>query len=230
MTGNLHTAMGIYEAVLIELNSYASPRFDVADFNYWVNKASDQFVKEQLNILELTAKESHYLRMISLPAQITFSGATAELVYQGALPDKFRRLTGCRYHFRVTESWKKYEKGQTIDAAARRLRDDSEDFILSNSYFEPTVKEPYYKVAGDKLYAFFHPVHRSIKGIVLEKAEIRFIAQHDDILLGEDFENIKNSPFQAEVNRELVKLCTRLFLENSSNPRLQTHPPVNNPN
>lgn len=228
MTKDLHTAEGLYEAVLVELNSYGSPLFDVADFNYWINKASDQFIKEQLNLLEVTAKETHYLRMISKKGEVSFSGEGSLLVYDGELPVDYRRLTSCQFHYRVTSKWKRYLAGDRIVAPARRLRDDSEDFILSNSYFQPTVKEPYYKVIGQKLYAFFHPVHEAVIGLVLEKAEIRFIAQHEDIELGEDLTDIKNSPFQPEVNRELVKLCTRLFLENSGNPRLQTHLPVNN--
>lgn len=156
------TARKLYEAVLIELNKSNAPNIMLEDFNYWINKAIQQYVNKRYNIYDISQQTTDDLRVLKATATLDvvktpynekildgtdfsgfmFMGAT----YTAELPQDYYHLLNCMCFYKVNNTYSCYDKGTVARAAATRLTADSWSQVVDNYWNRPTYKHPYYYI------------------------------------------------------------------------------------
>ena len=147
----------LYEAVLIELNKENAPSIMLEDFNYFCNKAINQYVNKRYNIYDINQQTTDDLRVLKATALLTprpcisyggldeigrMMGATYEVV----LPSDYLHILNCICIYKVNKTFKCYNKGDIWRRAATRLTADAYSQVLDNSWNRPTYRRPYYYI------------------------------------------------------------------------------------
>ena len=161
------TAREMYEYALIELNKLEAPSLLLEDYNYFINKAVQQYINLIYAKLELDQQSVDDLRVLKTstilnpirlndPVSIanTVSGTTTTNTigstlmgqyYYADLPADYLHLINCIVEYQVqTTNFKCYNKNESVYFAARRLTSDMYAQIINNAYLRPTYKRPYY--------------------------------------------------------------------------------------
>ena len=151
------TARELYEYALIELNKLEAPSLLLEDYNYFINKAVQQYINLVYAKLEIdqqstddirVLKTSTILKPIRLSEDPTYSHLSNGLFkssYYVDLPADYMHLLNCIVEYKVGVSdFKCYNKGDMVYFAARRLTPDMYTQVLNNAYMRPMYKRPYY--------------------------------------------------------------------------------------
>ena len=151
------TARELYEYALIELNKLEAPSLLLEDYNYFINKAVQQYINLVYAKLEIdqqstddirVLKTSTILKPIRLSEDPTYSHLSNGLFkssYYVDLPADYVHLLNCIVEYKVGVSdFKCYNKGDMVYFAARRLTPDMYTQVLNNAYMRPMYKRPYY--------------------------------------------------------------------------------------
>lgn len=222
-------ALKMYEHVLRDLNRFGSPRYDIDDHNYFVNKAKDDVVEELIKNYELTQRLTEMLKGIVKSHSIIFNSNEKTNRKIGDLPLNFDSLKSCKVYFKVKEDFSCFKKGSVISYPARRLTEDSEMFVHTNSYYWPSfLKENiYYQTRDLKLEIFYDTDKEPENRVVISNSIIEHTFSPPDIILGQDKLNIQNSTLHLKVNRKIIQRTAFLFLENSTSQRTQSFTQTN---
>ena len=151
------TARELYEYALIELNKLEAPSLLLEDYNYFINKAVQQYINLVYAKLEIdqqstddirVLKTSAILKPIRLSEDPTYSHLSNGLFkssYYVDLPADYMHLLNCIVEYKVgVSNFKCYNKGDVVYFAARRLTPDMYTQVLNNAYMRPMYKRPYY--------------------------------------------------------------------------------------
>ena len=151
------TARELYEYALIELNKLEAPSLLLEDYNYFINKAVQQYINLVYAKLEIdqqstddirVLKTSAILKPIRLSEDPTYSHLSNGLFkssYYVDLPADYMHLLNCIVEYKVSVSnFKCYNKDDVVYFAARRLTPDMYTQVLNNAYMRPMYKRPYY--------------------------------------------------------------------------------------
>lgn len=283
------TARELYEYSLIECNKLEAPSLLLEDYNYFINKAVQQYINTIYNRYDINQQSTDDLRVLKTSTVITLragevgeTGLTANTdlfgkSYIGELPKDYLHMLNCIIEFDPKKNFKCYESGDPVQFAARRLTSDMFSGILNNAYMRPMYKRPYYYInnfnkqnpnlptdsvmdeqipdsAQDltdvtSTVDSIKPTQGRNANITKVLLEIRFgkddslfkpTKAYVDYLKGPQFIRLTQSQidktedtsqvleFPDYVCFEIVNIFTRLLLENSSDPRLQTNLPINN--
>ena len=65
------TSKQIFEYALVELNKREAPSLLLEDYNYFINKAVNQYINRVYNIYDLNQQKTHYLRVLKNSAVLT---------------------------------------------------------------------------------------------------------------------------------------------------------------
>ena len=144
------TLLQVYEALLIEQNKRKAPSLLLADFNYFVNKAINNYEatryllydKDQLSVDDLGA-----IKVVDWPITLTKQG----LYYKGTLPTDYLHMLNCLVEFKSNADYSCYEANETFTKKAQRLPSSSARHIEDNYYFKPSYKQPYFYQNGNLL-------------------------------------------------------------------------------
>lgn len=160
------TARQVYEGVLIELNKVNAPSLLLEDFNYFFNKAVDQYVNKRYNAYDINQQTTDDVRVlkstIALEVQnnnnsnnvdVTLKGALYNSIYEFDLPSDYLHLLNCICEYKVTKPFKCYDANTYVQFPAERLTADSWSTVINNVYTRPTYKRPYY---------YLHNVNRDL--------------------------------------------------------------------
>ena len=162
------TARQVYEGVLIELNKVQAPNLLLEDFNYFFNKAVDQYVNKRYNIYDISQQTTDDVRVLkstvtlevaegnnagSLNRDVTKKGSLYDSTYEFDLPTDYLHLLNCICEYKVLKPFKCYDANTYVQFAAERLTSDSWSTVINNVYTRPTYKRPYY---------FLHNVNRDL--------------------------------------------------------------------
>lgn len=153
------TARELYTHVLTEINKLGAPSMLLEDFIYLVNKAVQQYTNKAYNEFETTQQSIDNLRVLKTSAELEIQNdenASSPLEYGKyycVLPADYLHLLNCVVAFeRVNDddtgskcSYKD-EEGGMVYSPARRLTADQYPNIITNYYFKPTYKRPYYYI------------------------------------------------------------------------------------
>ena len=163
------TARQIYEAVLIELNKSQAPNLLLEDFNYFFNKAVDQYVNRRYNIYDINQQTTDDVRVLKSTVtlevtdgqnaqhkngkDVTKKGSLYNSIYEFDLPTDYLHLLNCICEYKVLKPFKCYDANTYVQFAAERLTADSWSTVINNVYTRPTYKRPYY---------YLHNVNRDL--------------------------------------------------------------------
>ena len=154
------TAREMYEYALIELNKLEAPSLLLEDYNYFINKAVQQYINLIYAKLELDQQSVDDLRVLKAstiltPTKLINEPNVGSIVnnslmgnyYYANLPSDYLHLINCIVEYKVNRSnFKCYNKNDSVFFAARRLTSDMYAQIINNAYLRPTYKRPYYYI------------------------------------------------------------------------------------
>ena len=139
------TVREVYQALLIELNKEQAPSMLLADFNYFCNKAIQQYLNKQYNMYDVNQQTSDNLRVLSTTAKLTptYDDFYGEKIAVIELPLDYFHLLNCICSYRRTGPNKCNQSG-SVQYSAKRLTSDMWPQVQRNYYNRPTYKRPYY--------------------------------------------------------------------------------------
>ena len=149
------TSRDLYEAVLIEINKENAPNITLEQFNYFANKAVNNYINKRYNIYDINQQTTDDLRVLKATAilkptkidaynELTTSGNMA--TYEVIMPSDYRHILNCICIYNVKKTYKCYNAGDTWRAAATRLTSDMYSQVLDNFWNQPSYKKPYYYI------------------------------------------------------------------------------------
>ena len=151
------TARELYEYALIELNKLEAPSLLLEDYNYFINKAVQQYINLVYAKLEIDQQSTDDIRVLKTSAVLTPSKLTENPSYNNLaggmfkssyyvdLPADYMHLLNCIVEYKVgVSNFKCYNKGDMVYFAARKLTPDMYTQVLNNAYMRPMYKRPYY--------------------------------------------------------------------------------------
>ena len=151
------TARELYEYALIELNKLEAPSLLLEDYNYFINKAVQQYINLVYAKLEIDQQSTDDIRVLKTsailkpirlsedPAYSHLSNGLFKSSYYVDLPADYMHLLNCIVEYKVgVSNFKCYNKGDVVYFAARRLTPDMYTQVLNNAYMRPMYKRPYY--------------------------------------------------------------------------------------
>jgi len=146
------TARELYEGVLIEINNENSPNILLEDFNYFANKAINNYINKKYNVYDVNQQSTDDLRVLKGSAKLTPTKVNEyselslanEAVYEVIMPSDYLHLLNCICIYNVKKTFKCYNAGDTWRAAAKRLTSDMYSQVLDNFWTKPTYYRPYY--------------------------------------------------------------------------------------
>ena len=139
------TVREVYQALLIELNKEQAPSMLLADFNYFCNKAIQQYLNKQYNMYDVNQQTSDNLRVLSTTAKLTptYDDFYGERIAVIELPLDYFHLLNCICSYKRTGPNKCNQTG-SVQYSAKRLTSDMWSQVQRNYYNRPTYKRPYY--------------------------------------------------------------------------------------
>ena len=148
------TIRDLYEYALIELNKVEAPSLLLEDFNYFVNKAVQQYINKVYNRYDINQQSSDDLRVLKATTRLNLTKLTdsnyatgkQKFVYQTELPDDYMHILNCIVEYTVAKNFKCYKQGEYVDFPAKRLTADMAAGVLQNVYMKPDYKRPYYYI------------------------------------------------------------------------------------
>lgn len=148
------TARQVYEGVLIELHKENAPNLLLEDFNYFINKAINQYINKRYNIYDINQQTTDDLRVLKATALLdvtkvdNYAGLSLAggATYEVNMPMDYLHLLNCICIYNVKKTYKCYNEGDTWRAAATRLTADAYSQVLDNFWLRPTYKRPYYYI------------------------------------------------------------------------------------
>ena len=240
------TELDLYRYALVEINKLEAPSMLLEDYNYFINKAIQQYVNKAYNKYDMTQQTTDDLSALKRTAILKINDndpymAMENRFYHCELPEDYLHILNCVVTFdnSLNDDYNKNcEKEianlkQTRSVLARRLTADQYPSIIINAYLKPTFKRPYFFINQgpnmDKTVLELRLGNEKSK-MIPTTAYIDYIKTPKIInLRDEDLENETEVPmeFPEYVCYEIVNEFVKLLLENASDPRLQTNIPIN---
>lgn len=146
------TSRELYEYALIELNKVEAPSLILEDYNYFINKAVQQYINLVYQKLEIDQQSTDDIRVLKTSTVLTptkmkdvIGNNLFKSSYSVTLPEDYMHLLNCIVEYEVSAPvFKCYNKGDSVYFPCRRLTPDMYTQVLNNAYMRPMYKRPYY--------------------------------------------------------------------------------------
>lgn len=164
------TARDIFKAMLTELSKVNAPSLLLEDFNYFFNKAINQYINKRYNIYDTNQQTSDDLRVLKATAILTPTkslGTTYKnqeevssalstkykglaslygATYEVDLPSDYLHILNCVCIYKVNSTYSCYDGGSFVQFSARRLTSDSWSQVINDYYNRPLPERPYFYI------------------------------------------------------------------------------------
>lgn len=158
------TARQVWEGMLTELSKVNAPSMLLQDFNYFFNKAINQYINKRYNIYDINQQTTDDLRVLKATSILDATKATDKdpmksivnlgagksklfgATYEVNLPQDYLHILNCICIYKVNKNWKCYNKGDYVQFAAKRLTADSWSVIVNDYYNRPLPERPYFYI------------------------------------------------------------------------------------
>lgn len=167
------TARQVYEGVLTEMNKVQAPSMLLEDFNYFINKAVNQYINKKYNVYDVNQQTTDDLRVLKATEVLKVSKTTKYgettagdvigdsalfgATYEAYLPEDYLHMLNCICNYKVKKQFKCYDPDTYVQFGATRLTADLWGQIINNFYMKPSYKKPYYYLHN------VNPVSKSIE-------------------------------------------------------------------
>lgn len=154
------TARQVYEGVLTEMNKVQAPSMLLEDFNYFINKAVNQYINKKYNVYDVNQQSTDDLRVLKATmvlnvqrtdkyghhdsGDVTSATSLYGATYEAYLPQDYLHMLNCICNYHVKKQFKCYDPGTYVQFGATRLTADLWGQIINNFYMKPSYKKPYY--------------------------------------------------------------------------------------
>lgn len=158
------TLREVYNAILIELNKTNAPNILLEDFNYFVNKAINQYVNKRYNIYDINQQTTDDLRVLKATAKFEISDDNKirdfydNLTnantgnYKIVLPSDYLHILNCICVYKLQTTYSCYDKNDYWSTAATKLTADMYSQVIGNFWNKPSYKKPYYYINNTNIY------------------------------------------------------------------------------
>ena len=153
------TSRQLYEATIIEMNKEQAPSILLEEFNYFANKAINQYINKRYStgydvnqqftddVRVLKATSILYAQNVDKSDNVTsLETYLKDAKYEFNLPEDYLHLLNCTCVYKVNKRFKCYDEGTYWEVGATRLTADIAPVILNNWYMRPSYKKPYYYI------------------------------------------------------------------------------------
>lgn len=158
------TARQVWEGMLTELSKVNAPSMLLQDFNYFFNKAINQYINKRYNIYDINQQTTDDLRVLKATTVLTptpiiddiggvdtsdWKAGNAALfgaTYEIYLPLDYLHMLNCICIYKVNKRYKCYNAGDYVQFAARRLTADSWSVVVNDYYNRPLPERPYFYI------------------------------------------------------------------------------------
>lgn len=148
------TARDIWDAMGVELNKVQAPSLLIEDYNYFINKAIQQYVNRNYNMYDMNQQMSDNLRVLKStqflePIKTKIDGYTKydtidQSIYEVELPADYYHILNCTVLFKANKTFKNYDCGEIYRFPAARLTSDMWSQVMNNAYMRPSYRRPYF--------------------------------------------------------------------------------------
>ena len=142
------------------MNKVQAPSILLEDFNYFFNKAINQYINKRYNIYDVNQQTTDDIRVLKSTAklfpintvnnigieQIKTEDSMYGALYEFQLPADYLHLLNCVVNYKVKKQFKCYDQGDYWQTGAIRLTADLWPQIINNFYMRPSYKKPYYYI------------------------------------------------------------------------------------
>ena len=244
------TARDLYDAALIEINKLEAPSMLLEDYNYFINKAIQQYINKVYNRYEINQQATDDLLSLRSSSISEITAGTKD--YTAMLPDDYWHILNCVIEFKKEgESVGCKNTETSTTQPARKLTADMFPAVINNAYFKPSYRSPYYTVcaetsSGNILDTIIDPCHTEDDSNIHYRlnvkcgsntkyipitAHVEYLRVPKKITLTEDdlygVDNTEQMEFSDYVCYEIINEFVKLLLENTADPRLSTNVPIN---
>lgn len=135
------------------------------DFNYFFNKAINQYINKRYNIYDINQQTTDDLRVLKATAVLTptekdesdqvyselknlGTGKSKLLggIYEVILPDDYLHMLNCICIYKINSTYSCYDNGDYVQFPAKRLTADSWSKVIGDFYQRPLPTRPYYYI------------------------------------------------------------------------------------
>ena len=223
------TALALFKAVQYEIHKVEAPSFDLEEFNYFVNRAQLEYANLRYNLYETTQQLTDDLR--ALKRELSYSSDDGDLDREIArLPADYFHAERVKVSFTVNTAFECYRVGSVITKTAKRLTADLQGYVEQPNYYaRPDYRRPYWRILQNGLYieSGLH-ANLDLTGLTLQYLRTpRKVTLYQDDTDDPTNDSSQLLDWPAYVCNELAKVLVKLFLENTSNARLQSFPLIN---
>lgn len=141
-----YTLRQVYEGVQIELGKVDAPSLLLSEFNYFANKAINQYTNKQYNIYDVNQQATDSLRVLTSIAKLEVHPSNG--IYEVFFPDDYLHLLKCTCTFKLDKPYKCQKEGSLIQVAAKKLTSDIWSEVYNNYYYYPSSQRPYYYITN----------------------------------------------------------------------------------
>ena len=226
------SVLEVYEALLIELSRVEAPNILLEDFNYYLNKAINQYVNKKYSNFETTQQSTDDLRslitVLSTQPVKQFGVYTVDLGDEGI---NYLHLLSLNCTYTVKNgNYKCFTAGDKFQYPAKKATADSLPMILQNYYTRPKPERPYYKFSSNNTIEIYCG---DLDNLELTNITIEYIREPEKVGLKleqlNDPENYKpvTLEFPDYICREIINELISLVMANQADERLAVYPQVN---
>ena len=158
------TARQVWEGMLTELSKVNAAPLLLKDFNYFFNKAINQYINKRYNIYDINQQTTDDLRVLKAtavlsPTKATSTAPLSDLASLGAgasrlygatseisLPKDYLHILSCMCIYKVKKTWKCYDQNDYVQFPAKRLTADTWSNIAIDYFNRPLPERPYFYI------------------------------------------------------------------------------------
>ena len=170
------TARQLLNGVIIELNKQQAPSPTLEGFNYFANKAINQYINKRYSqgydvnqqftddVRVLKASATLFAKGVDVnengditnivtaaPNVTSLNSFLTDAKYDFDLPADYLHLLNCVCVYRVNKRFNCYNAGTYWEVGATRLTADLAPVILNNFYMRPKYNKPYYYINNNNV-------------------------------------------------------------------------------
>lgn len=158
------TARQLLNGVVIELNKQQAPSPTLEAFNYFANKAINQYINKRYSqgydvnqqftddVRVLKASAVLYAKNNPISKDVTsLKSFLTDAKYDFDLPADYLHLLNCTCVYKVNKRYSCYDAGTYWEVGATRLTADLAPIILNNFYMRPKYDKPYYYINNNNI-------------------------------------------------------------------------------